>query len=947
MLMMIGAFLIRRMLVLQGLAVTTVMAGPYDAAPLRTNLGLEPYYKTEEGRANKRFSDGDLNRYRIYDFYRRQAEFQLKPENAAQRLLPPYPGLDGGRRGHWGATNEKNSSLAVREAGPAFTRVTSRAGKGELIYRPGDATEQSMMVFDTLHAGVRRFYPSARLFTKEHPFGLKVDRFGMSLEMEGSPAFIGADQEWTRNGTPLAAWRGYAWENNRAVFFWEVDGIKTEDRPQTISSPDGKISSLQRHWEFTAPITTPGTLHFPRPATSIDFKTATPHIEKKGNDIFITLSVQGQALLHRLETRGQLSCQVSSDATSISWQNIHAKDQLRLTSWTGRIEDLAAASSLLKNLPSMATEVVKAPSAACREFAADITVKGHCNADPEASGSDYEIDDIPVPVNHPDRTPMTLSGIAFDDQGTAYISTLVGDVWRVTGLHGDLTAVRWKRFAAGLDLPLGLVIVKGKPHVNVRHHLLRLADRDQDGEADLFERVNRMLLPNNSENGRDLRCDQEGNFYFNTSSGIYQLSADGTQLKKIGEGSRNPLGMGVRSDGLTLSDSSEGNLENGTCSIFESDHAENQRSIAKRKRLIYLPRGIDNSPGSRLFLDDDRFGPLGKSILGVSFGAGTWYTLLRDVGTGTPQALLVPHAGAFSSGACRVAQQPLDGQVFVAGLDGWGDYGISEGCLHRIRYTGKKSTHLLAWRAHRNGIWLSFSKPLGELPVASRCFAQQWNYRDSPQTYGSPEYSVKQPDAIGHDRLHVDAIVSAGAKHEVFIAISDLLPSMCLQLHLTLTDAEGHTIPIDVYATVQHLHTDAPWGKPTPAERAVSLVVPTLPHNGDTHQKLIEHFDRLAGREIKSRPVTTEISYRAEDLNYPWIRKNLLETHCLMCHGTGTQHDYSSYEGLMSKVRVNDARNSMLHGMIQSGSMPPYPLPSISPSMQRAVTEWIQRGAPK
>ncbi len=944
---MIGASVFRSMLALHGIALSTALAGPYDAAPLRTNLGVEPYYKTEEGRTNKRFSDGDLNRYRIYDFYRRQAEYHLKPENAERRLLPPYPGLDGGRRGHWGATNEKNSSQPVREAGPAFTRVTSRAGKGELIYRPGDATDPSLIVFDTRNAGFRRFFPSARMTTEEHPFGLAVDRFGLSLRIQGSPVLQGADQEWSRDQKPLATWRGYAWENNGAVFLWEVDGVMTEDRPQVISSPDGKMCALQRKWDFLAAIASACTLHLPFPAEPHHFKPATPHIETNANDTWITHSFQDQALVHRVETRGQIRCQVGADATTLSLQNIHANDQLRISSWTGRIEDLPTATALLKSQPSPGSEISKAPLPAASEFAAEITVKGHGNADPEASGSDYEIDDIPVPMGNADRAPMTLSGIAFDDQGIAYISTLVGDVWRVTGLHGDLSAVRWKRFAAGLDLPMGLVIVGGKPCVNVRHHLIRLTDRDQNGEADLYERINRMLLPNNSENGRDLRCDRAGNFLFNTSGGIYQLSADGMQLKQIGSGSRNPLGIGVRADGLTLSDSSEGNLENGTCTIFESDHPENQGTIAKRKRLIYLPRGIDNSPGSRLFLNDERFGPLGKSILGVSFGTGTWYTLLRDISTGTPQAMLIPQAGAFRSGACRVAQQPLDGQVFVAGLDGWGDYGVSEGCLHRIRYTGKNSTHLTAWRAHRNGIWLSFDKPLGAMPDAARCFAQQWNYIDSAQTYGSPEYSVKQPDAIGHDRLHVESIVSAGAKHEVFIAISDLLPAMCLQLHLTVTDGGGRDIPIDVYATVQQLHADAPWGKPTPPARAVSLVVPALPHHGDTYQKLIEHFDRLAGRETKSRAVTAEIIYRADELNYTWIRKNLLEPHCLMCHGPGTQHDYSSYEGLMSKVRVNDARNSMLHGMIQSGSMPPYPLPGISPSMQRAVMEWIQRGAPK
>jgi hypothetical protein len=33
--------------------------------------------------------------------------------------------------------------------------------------------------------------------------------------------------------------------------------------------------------------------------------------------------------------------------------------------------------------------------------------------------------------------------------------------------------------------------------------------------------------------------------------------------------------------------------------------------------------------------------------------------------------------------------------------------------------------------------------------------------------------------------------------------------------------------------------------------------------------------------------------------------------------------------------------------MMKTGTMPPYPLPSIAPSAQKAVLEWIRRGAPE
>jgi azurin len=47
-----------------------------------------------------------VNRDRVYDFYAKQARFALA-QPTLPVTLPPYPGLDGGKYGHWGNQNEK------------------------------------------------------------------------------------------------------------------------------------------------------------------------------------------------------------------------------------------------------------------------------------------------------------------------------------------------------------------------------------------------------------------------------------------------------------------------------------------------------------------------------------------------------------------------------------------------------------------------------------------------------------------------------------------------------------------------------------------------------------------------------------------------------------------------------------------------------------------------
>jgi glucose/arabinose dehydrogenase len=196
-------------------------------------------------------------------------------------------------------------------------------------------------------------------------------------------------------------------------------------------------------------------------------------------------------------------------------------------------------------------------------------VKGVVDADPTAAGSGYALDDIPVPVNNPYGVPMTTSGLAFDADGVAYISTLVGDIWKVTGLDRELAAVTWRRYASGISLPLGLEMVDGVLYVLGEGGITRLHDYNKDGEADYYERFTKMgvQLGGLGAANQNLERDAAGNFYACGKNGIVRISPDGKKLEVISAGARNPLGLGLRPDGLALSDSSEGSPSNGTCTI--------------------------------------------------------------------------------------------------------------------------------------------------------------------------------------------------------------------------------------------------------------------------------------------------------------------------------------------------------------------------------------------
>ena len=115
-------------------------AGPYDTLPLRSNLSPLPYFATEGGRENKRFAGAEINRYHLYDFYRRQAAYEFANPSNDATTLPPCPGLDGGRRGHWGVTNEKETVAYDRNVlGGIVQRSSSSDAFATVRYTSGAA----------------------------------------------------------------------------------------------------------------------------------------------------------------------------------------------------------------------------------------------------------------------------------------------------------------------------------------------------------------------------------------------------------------------------------------------------------------------------------------------------------------------------------------------------------------------------------------------------------------------------------------------------------------------------------------------------------------------------------------------------------------------------------------------------------------------------------------
>jgi len=474
----------------------------------------------------------------------------------------------------------------------------------------------------------------------------------------------------------------------------------------------------------------------------------------------------------------------------------------------------------------------------------------------------YATDTITVPFDNPWKALFFFGDHDFLSDGTAMLSTMQGDVWRVEGIDETLQNVRWRRFATGLHQALGLVVADDRVYVLGRDQITELQDLDGDGEADFYRCVNNSFIT--SPAGHDFICglqrDAQGNFYANSGhQGVIRVPPDGGPVEVVASGIRNPDGLGLLSDGTLVSPNSEGEWV-PTSMVLEIKPGEHFGYPGPREGevpalpLVYLPRGIDNSSGGQVEVTSDRWGPLKGQLIHFSYGMGTAFLVLRDHVDGQPQGAVVPLPGDFRAGVHRGRFNPRDGQLYASGMRGWSTYTPDDGCFQRVRYTGAPAQFPIKYHAVENGVMLTFSQPIDPAIVAkpeSR-FAQVWNYRYSA-SYGSREYSTMHPNVAGHDPLEIRSAHVLSDGKTLFLEIPEIQPVNTLHLRLEVDERQ----PQELFATVHKLAPPFTGFEGYEPSKKVIAAHPILA------DMIALHVERPPNPWAEKIPVTRSISIKA------------------------------------------------------------------------------------
>lgn len=438
---------------------------------------------------------------------------------------------------------------------------------------------------------------------------------------------------------------------------------------------------------------------------------------------------------------------------------------------------------------------------------------------------DYVVDTIPLPEGNPWNAWIRTAAFDFFKDGRIAISTHGGDVYVVSGIEGDFSDIRWRRFATGLYEPMGLRVVDDVIYTTCRDRLVRLHDINNDGEADFFENFysDRDVSTSYHAYSFDLQTDTDGNFYyvktgrfteFELPGAVIKVSPDGKKDEVYATGFRVPNGMGIGADNVIYTGDNQGEwipaskinrVKPG--GFYGVSKATAKSPETFDRPIVWMPQECDSSSGGQVWVDDKRWGPLSGRLLHTSFGKGKVYSvMMQDMGD-VVQAAVVALPLEFESGIMRGRVNHRDGQVYVTGLTGWGHpVGSKDGCLHRVRYTGEKSHLLLDTRVETDGVRLTFSCALDpEIAANVESYkVEEWQYLWRA-SYGSKHYSPRNPQEEGQDVVPVTGAVVSEDGKSVVLKMPSIHPVDQMKIVFKIQAADAVALEESVYLTIHRV----------------------------------------------------------------------------------------------------------------------------------------------
>jgi hypothetical protein len=388
---------------------------------------------------------------------------------------------------------------------------------------------------------------------------------------------------------------------------------------------------------------------------------------------------------------------------------------------------------------------------------------------------------------------MEVSGLAVLKDRKLMVTTRMGDVWLVDGAYREPPAPRFKRFAAALHEPLGILQDGDGFLVIQRTELTRLRDTDGDGAADEYLTASNgwNVSGNYHEYAFGPKRDGDGKLWLTLNLGLgggadnskpwrgwaVTVGPDGA-VKPMCAGLRSPCALGANLEGDMFMGDQQGNWvpANSIHHLREGvflGNAESVKSFSHPQSPLRLSMPLPNNvpypealaavpelkppavwipypnPGQSstdIVADSTggKFGPFAGQLFVGDFTNACVNRVFLEKVNGEYQGACFPFRRDFASAVVRIAFGE-DGSLF-AGLTnrGWSSLGNASHGLQRLVWTGKTPFEIKEMRATRDGFELVFTAAADPATAGDPA-----NYRGRSHTYvysdkyGSPDVDAK------------------------------------------------------------------------------------------------------------------------------------------------------------------------------------------------------------
>ncbi len=407
------------------------------------------------------------------------------------------------------------------------------------------------------------------------------------------------------------------------------------------------------------------------------------------------------------------------------------------------------------------------------------------------------LDRIAVPEDNPWKRRVRSADIAFLTDDQAAVVAYDGDVWIVEGFEQpEFKQLTWRRFSSGLHEPLALAFVDGAIQVATKNGVVRVHDRDGNGEADWFENFNDQLLQSQTTRSfpLDMGIGPDGSTYISQggivsasglqsggegtahTGGILKISPDGRSSTLFASGAREPfLSVHPRTGVVTATDQ-QGNYIPSSVSYLVREGAHFGFMEAEPKKLtpplVWIPHDQDISSSSETWVVGKGMGVWDGKLLHLSYGTGRILLISPDLDAPTPQGAAIPLDLKTDLPLLHARMNRRGDALFVAGFQIWGTRTTTSWALGRLRPSKTPITTPIAARSIAGGVVLTFAEPVDVASLQpEKVKVRAWNYKRS-SAYGSGRYTLDGP--AGTTPWGVAQVVASQDRKSVFIHLPKL-----------------------------------------------------------------------------------------------------------------------------------------------------------------------------